>query len=62
MDDSSKMPWGKYEGESMANVPSDYLIWLWDNGRCSGEVKQYIKDNLDVLQEEAKRHERSKIR
>jgi uncharacterized protein (DUF3820 family) len=26
MDDNSKMPFGKYVGEKMANVPPQYLI------------------------------------
>lgn len=25
------MPFGKHEGEAMANVPDSYLIWLRDN-------------------------------
>ncbi len=54
MTDESKMPWGKYKGEPMGIIPADYLIWLYDNNKCSGEVKAYIKDNLDVLNEEIK--------
>jgi len=52
MDDNSIMPYGKYKGTKMANVPPDYLLWLYDNDRCSGEVKIYIFDNIDVLQSE----------
>lgn len=49
------MPFGKYKGEKMANVPASYLIWLYDNGKCSSDVKEYIEDNLDILQIEIKR-------
>ena len=49
MDDKSLMPWGKWKGTAMANVPDDYLLWLYDNDKCDGDVKAYIKDNLDVL-------------
>lgn len=52
MTDESMMPFGKYKGEKMANIPPDYLLWLYDNGKYYGEVLQYIKDNLDVLKSE----------
>jgi hypothetical protein len=38
----------------MANVPAQYLFWLYNENKCSGEVKEYIKDNLDVLKSEIK--------
>lgn len=43
------MPFGKYEGQKMANVPASYLLWLYSEGKCYGEVKEYIEENLDVL-------------
>jgi len=52
MDDSSLMPFGKYKGTKLANVPADYLIWLYDNGKCLGEIGKYIADNMDVLKSE----------
>jgi uncharacterized protein (DUF3820 family) len=52
MNDESIMPFGKYKGEKMANVPPDYLLWIYDNGKCYGEVRKYIADNLDVLKSE----------
>jgi uncharacterized protein (DUF3820 family) len=52
MDDNSRMPYGKYQNEKMANVPPDYLIWLYENNKCGGEVKTYIKENLQILKEE----------
>jgi uncharacterized protein (DUF3820 family) len=48
--DTDLMPWGKHKGIKMANVPSSYLLWLLENNKCSGDVKQYIEDNLEVLQ------------
>jgi len=50
--DSSLMPWGKFKGDKMINVPASYLLWLYDSGKCSNDVKEYIKDNLDVLKKE----------
>lgn len=53
--DESPMPWGKYKGEKMANIPASYLIWLYDNQKCDVEVKSYVLDNLYVLKDEIKR-------
>lgn len=50
--DDSPMPFGKFKGEKMANVPASYLLWIYDNDKCSKEVKVYIKDNFDVLEAE----------
>ena len=58
MNDNSVMPFGKYKGEKMANVPADYLLWMYENGKCYGEIKEYIKDNLQVIQTEIKRSQR----
>jgi len=52
MTDESIMPIGKYKGEKMANIPPDYLLWLYENGNIYGELKRYIKDNLDVIKAE----------
>lgn len=53
--DDSLMPYGKYKGKKMANVPPDYLIWLYDNGKCNEQVKRYVFSNYSVLQEEIRR-------
>ena len=47
--EESPMPFGKYKGEKMQDVPALYLLWLYENDKCSGYVKQYIQDNQDVL-------------
>lgn len=47
--DNSPMPYGKYRGTAMANVPADYLLWLYDNNKCTPPVAKYIDDNMDVL-------------
>ena len=52
--DNSPMPFGKYKGTAMANVPADYLIWLHDNGKCNTEVQAYVVDNMDALKQEIK--------
>lgn len=52
MTDDSLMPYGKFKGDKMANVPADYLLWLLHNDKCSGDVKNYILENKTVLESE----------
>jgi uncharacterized protein (DUF3820 family) len=52
MTDQSLMPWGKHQGEKMANIPASYLLWLLDNDKCGGEVKKYILENKETLVKE----------
>lgn len=49
MSDQTLMPFGKFKGEKLANVPEHYLIWLHNEGKCYGELKTYIEENLDVM-------------
>lgn len=49
MDDYSIMPFGKYKGAQLINVPDQYLLWLYENGKCFGELKDYIIANLDSI-------------
>ncbi len=51
--DDSLMPFGKYKGQPMQDVPASYLHWFYHNG-SDGNVKDYIKENLDALKMEAK--------
>lgn len=55
--DKSEMPYGIHKGKTMANVPAKYLIWLYDNQKCTVQVKAYIEDNIEVLREEIKREQ-----
>ena len=63
MTDNSLMPYGKFKGKKMINVPADYLLWLYENQKCSGDVKAYIMSNHEVLTVQAKRiREEQKMR
>jgi uncharacterized protein (DUF3820 family) len=53
------MPYGIHKGKKMANVPDEYLRWLYDNNRCSGEVRRYIVENMDAIKENIKRNSNS---
>ncbi len=54
LNDKSPMPYGIHKGTPMIDVPAGYLLWLLENNKCSGEVKEYIEDNLDALKLEIK--------
>jgi uncharacterized protein (DUF3820 family) len=44
------MPWGKHKGHRVADVPADYLRWLWKRGAADmpGELRQEIARVLKV--------------
>jgi uncharacterized protein (DUF3820 family) len=52
--DDSMMPFGQYRGRQMADVPAEYLFWLYDTGKCFGAVKAYIIDNLEAIKSQMK--------
>jgi uncharacterized protein (DUF3820 family) len=54
MNDESIMPFGKYKGEKLANVPAKYLLWLYDQSCNNKELYAYIEENLDALESEVK--------
>lgn len=47
--DKSLMPWGKYKGEMLGNVPDSYLLWLHNEGKAQGQLKQYITENMAAI-------------
>jgi hypothetical protein len=52
--DESEMPGeGAHKGKKMKDVPADYLVWCFDNGRCSKSVVAYVVDHLDELRKKA---------
>lgn len=50
--DSTIMPFGKYKGVKFANIPASYFMFLYEKRRCFGELKQYIKENLEAFEKE----------
>lgn len=51
--DTTLMPWGRYKGEMLANVPDKYLLWLYENNKAHGLLKAYIHDNLAAIRTNA---------
>lgn len=60
MTDNDPMPFGKYKGEKMANVPASYLLWLYENSKVYGDVKEYIEENINALKFEIELNNKSK--
>ncbi len=58
--DDTPMPWGKHKGVKMANVPASYLLWCFENNKCSPEVAKYINENMDVIKQEINQSNKSK--
>lgn len=54
-DDNTLMPFGKYKGFKMANVPPDYLLYILDQDWVKdGGLKDYITKNKSTLEQEVK--------
>jgi len=54
--DETLMPFGKYKGQKLANIPASYLLFLLDQDWVNGSLKDYIKRNKDVLEVEVRRN------
>jgi uncharacterized protein (DUF3820 family) len=52
MTDNSLMPFGIHKGKELANVPAKYLLFLYNSDKCFDELREYIHDNLKILQQE----------
>lgn len=50
MGDYDLMPFGKYEGLELGDVPAEYLLNILRTGEAKGELKQYIEDVKDILE------------
>jgi hypothetical protein len=47
--DTDPMPFGKYKGTAMVNVPASYLLWVKknvDRNTITQSSLDYIEDNL----------------
>ncbi len=56
--DTDRMPWGKWKGERMQDIPPAYLRWLYYNIKQEGITRNnelvynYIWNSKDALAEE----------
>ena len=54
MQDSDVITFGIHKGKKLVDVPASYLIWIYENGKCPANLREYIKENMDVLLKESK--------
>ncbi|HTG57418.1 MAG TPA: DUF3820 family protein [Niabella sp.] len=52
--DQSIMSFGKYKGHKLANVPAEYLLFIYAEYDLQAPLKKYIADNLQGLKQEVK--------
>lgn len=55
LQDLDKMPFGKFTGKLMQDVPADYFHYLWTHGMENDKVSpvaKYIRKNLGALKKE----------
>lgn len=43
-----KMPFGKYAGSTLIDLPEEYLFWFQKNGFPQGELGELMKFCLDL--------------
>jgi uncharacterized protein (DUF3820 family) len=48
----TKMPWGKYKGRYLREVPDDYIIWAVKNWRDQATAHMFVVElarrNIDI--------------
>lgn len=44
----AKMPFGKYQGRYLVNLPEAYLIWYRQKGFPKGKIGQQLEQMLDI--------------
>ena len=57
LEDTDPMPFGKYKGTAMQDVPASYFHYLWTTGMKEDKhsaVAAYIRKSLSALQQEYK--------
>ena len=64
--DETKLWYGKHKGKTMIDVPASYLVWCYDNNKCTANVRRYVEENREVLdkqdlEEKAEREENRKF-
>ena len=52
--DKALMPFGKYRGKNLADIPPSYLLWLYEQPwiKEHHQLYAYLKKNEDLLIEE----------
>lgn len=51
--ENSPMPYGKYKGKKIKDLPSDYLLWLYYNNRAIMAIRSYVEKHIRELEQQA---------
>ena len=43
-----KMPFGKFQGKNLINLPEEYLLWFVDRGFPEGELGRMMQLTLEI--------------
>lgn len=43
-----KMPFGKYKGTSLIDLPEPYVVWFYNNGLPSGEIGRLLAQLYEI--------------
>lgn len=48
-----EMPFGKFEGRQIRDVPLEYLYWLWLrwHWKSDGPLGNYLRHNLEIFKQ-----------
>lgn len=50
MGDYDLMPFGKYKGLELIEVPAEYLLSILKDGKAKGQLKEYIEEVKEILE------------
>ena len=43
---------GRYKGKKLKDIPAKYLLWLLQKDFLTGQMKQYLKKNAEIIKRE----------
>ena len=47
-----RMPFGKYQGQSVYDIPIDYIYWLKNNASLFGELEDIVDERIEKAEQE----------
>lgn len=59
MDWDSRMPYGKYKGMPLREVPRSYLKWLADSATSDSPLIEFLRGEYEELRMETKRENKA---
>ena len=57
----SIMRGGKYSGYLMSDIPAEYLLYVYENKKCSWDVRWYIERNYDEILKRKQNDDRRRV-